>query len=120
MGRPSIAPETLLRALLLQVLYTIRNDSHASTTDPEARLVGKKGQEARLVYQGHVLTENRNGLLQPGADPQPRGGDVSSRARPKPRQLRPGELAPGPLRPELTGPRPPSHPSRGETFSAAC
>jgi IS5 family transposase len=40
-----------------------RNETHASTTDPDARLVAKKGREARLAYQGHVLTENRNGLV---------------------------------------------------------
>ena len=28
-GRPSIAPEKLLRALLLQVLYTVRSERHA-------------------------------------------------------------------------------------------
>ncbi len=40
-----------------------RNDTHASTTDPEARLYKKgKGREARLGYLGHVLMENRNGL----------------------------------------------------------
>jgi len=40
-----------------------RNDTHASTTDPEARLGKKaKGQEAKLGYLGHVLMENRNGL----------------------------------------------------------
>ena len=39
------------------------NQTHASTTDPEARLAGKKGQGARLAYQGHVMTENRNGLV---------------------------------------------------------
>jgi len=40
-----------------------RNDTHASTTDPEARLCKKtKGQEAKLGYLGHVLMENRNGL----------------------------------------------------------
>ena len=40
-----------------------RNETHESTTDPESRLLGKKGQGARLAYQGHVLTENRNGLV---------------------------------------------------------
>ena len=41
-----------------------RNDTHQSTTDPEARLFKKsKGSEARLGYLGHVLMENRNGLL---------------------------------------------------------
>jgi transposase len=39
------------------------NATHASTTDPEARLVGGKGKESRLAYRGHVLTENRNGLV---------------------------------------------------------
>ncbi|MHB8631166.1 MAG: IS5 family transposase [Candidatus Limnocylindria bacterium] len=40
-----------------------RNDTHASTTDPDARLYRKgNGQEARLCYQGHVVMENRNGL----------------------------------------------------------
>ena len=39
------------------------NATHASTTDPEARLARKsRGQEAQLAYQGHVLMENRNGL----------------------------------------------------------
>jgi transposase len=40
------------------------NATHASTTDPEARLFKKaKGQEAKLAYLGHVLMENRNGLV---------------------------------------------------------
>jgi transposase len=39
------------------------NATHASTTDPEARLIRKgKGREAKLSYQGHVLMENRHGL----------------------------------------------------------
>src|SRR6266699_2946104 len=143
-GRPSIAPEKLLRALLLQVLYTVRserllmeqldynllfrwfvglemddpvwdhsvftknrerllaghiaqaffdrvlaqagqagpppddpgnptvnfrgetrsNETHASTTDPDARLAKKtRGHESKLAYQGHVLIENRSGLV---------------------------------------------------------
>jgi len=113
-GRPSIPPEKLLRALLLQGLHSIRserllmeelnynllfrwfvgllpkdggsggagpegsgrdedvdyrgekrsNATHASTTDPDARLYKKsKGGEARLCYMGHVLMENRNGLV---------------------------------------------------------
>lgn len=41
-----------------------RNDSHVSRTDPEARLAKKaRGQGARLAYAGHVLMENRNGLV---------------------------------------------------------
>ena len=40
------------------------NATHASTTDPEARLMRKgKGKEARLVFVGHALRENRTGLL---------------------------------------------------------
>ena len=104
-GRPSIPPEQLLRALLLQVLYTVRserllmeeldynllppaqraggpvagrpgnptvnfhgerrrNDTHQSTTDPQARLYRKDpGREATLAYLGHVLLDNRHGLV---------------------------------------------------------
>jgi IS5 family transposase len=40
------------------------NDTHASKTDPEAKLYRKgHGQEARLSYLGHLLMENRNGLI---------------------------------------------------------
>ncbi len=39
------------------------NETHESTTDPEARLMNRKGKESKLSYQGHVLTENRNGLV---------------------------------------------------------
>ena len=40
------------------------NDTHESKTDPEARLYKKaSGQEAKLSYLGHVLVENRNGLI---------------------------------------------------------
>jgi transposase len=40
-----------------------RNDTHQSTSDPEARLARKgAGKEAKLSYAGHVLMENRNGL----------------------------------------------------------
>ncbi len=39
-------------------------DTHESTTDPDARLYRKgKQQGAQLCYLGHVLTENRNGLI---------------------------------------------------------
>jgi IS5 family transposase len=41
-----------------------RNDTHASTTDPDARLFRKgPGKEARLCFMGHALMENRNGLI---------------------------------------------------------
>jgi hypothetical protein len=40
------------------------NATHESTTDPEARLFKKAtGQAAKLCYQGHVLMENRHGLV---------------------------------------------------------
>jgi transposase len=40
------------------------NETHESTTDPLARLYKKsRGSEAKLCYLGHVLTENRNGLI---------------------------------------------------------
>jgi len=40
------------------------NATHQSTTDPEARLFKKgKGREAKLSYMGHVLMENRHGLV---------------------------------------------------------
>jgi hypothetical protein len=41
-----------------------RNDTHASTTDPEAKLARKSGgHESKLAYCGNVLIENRNGLV---------------------------------------------------------
>lgn len=40
------------------------NDTHASTTDPKALLARKgPGREAKLCFAGHVLMENRNGLV---------------------------------------------------------
>src|SRR6204780_5876628 len=39
------------------------NETHASTTDPDARLTRKSGgHEAKLGFTGHLLMENRNGL----------------------------------------------------------
>ena len=41
-----------------------RNDTHQSTTDPDARLARKgPGKEAKLSYAGHVLLDNRHGLV---------------------------------------------------------
>jgi len=41
-----------------------KNDTHQSTTDPDSKLFRKSlGQEAKLCFMGHVLTENRNGLI---------------------------------------------------------
>src|SRR3982750_2801170 len=40
------------------------NQTHESTTDPDAMLARKgSGKEAKLSYSGHVLMENRNGLV---------------------------------------------------------
>ncbi len=42
----------------------MKNETHESRTDPEARLMRKgKGREARLSYMGDALMENGNGLL---------------------------------------------------------
>ena len=41
-----------------------RNDTHQSTTDPDAQLARKgRGKEAKLSYAGHVLLDNRHGLV---------------------------------------------------------
>ena len=43
---------------------TRTNATHASTTDPDAKLARKgAGKEAKLSYTGHVLMENRHGLV---------------------------------------------------------
>jgi len=40
------------------------NETHASVTDPDARLYRKgEGKEAKLCYMGHALMENRSGLV---------------------------------------------------------
>jgi transposase len=40
------------------------NQTHESTTDPDARLYKKSyGKESKLAYLGHALVENRNGLI---------------------------------------------------------
>jgi transposase len=46
---------------------TRTNETHRSTTDPDARLYKKgDGQPAKLCYMGHALMENRNGLAVAG------------------------------------------------------
>ena len=41
-----------------------KNDTHSSTTDPDAKLFRKgAGKEAKLCHMGHLMTENRNGLI---------------------------------------------------------
>jgi transposase len=43
------------------------NETHASTTDPDARLYRKTTHgEAKLAYLGHAITENRNGFAVAG------------------------------------------------------
>ena len=44
------------------------NETHESTTDPDARLYRKgHGRESKLCFMGHALMENRNGLVVGGA-----------------------------------------------------
>ena len=51
-----------------------KNDTHASTSDPNAKLYRKAaGREARLSYMGHVIMENRNGLAVDGRVSQANG-----------------------------------------------
>ena len=51
-----------------------KNDTHASSSDPEAKLYRKaQGREARLCYFGHALMENRNGLAVSGMVTQASG-----------------------------------------------
>jgi transposase len=46
---------------------TRKNDTHASTTDPDSRLYRKaNGREAKLSYMGHAVMENRHGLAVDG------------------------------------------------------
>jgi hypothetical protein len=53
---------------------TRKNDTHASTTDPESRLYRKAaGREAKLSYMGHALMENRHGLAVAGRVTQATG-----------------------------------------------
>jgi transposase len=42
---------------------TRSNETHASKTDPEAKLARKRGQASKMSYSAHALMENRNGLL---------------------------------------------------------
>lgn len=39
------------------------NETHASTTDPDARLYRKGKTASELRYMGHTLTDNRHGLI---------------------------------------------------------
>src|SRR5918993_1390799 len=85
-----------------------KNDSHASTSDPDAKLYRKAaGREARLSYMGHAVMENRNGLAVAGTVTQADGTaegpaawrlngphDQAGRAGPR----RPGKPHPPPRR----------------------
>ena len=56
-----------------------KNETHASTTDPDARLYRRTNHaEARLAYLGHLLIENRHGLI---ADARATGPTGSPNAR---------------------------------------
>ena len=51
-----------------------KNDTHASTTDPDAKLFKKAdGKEAKLCFMGHVLMKNRSGLIVQAALTQANG-----------------------------------------------
>jgi IS5 family transposase len=71
------------------------NETHGSTTDPDAKLYRKgDGQESRLCYMGHVLMENRNGLAVKGDVTQASGTaeretslDLIDRYRPTRRRI---------------------------------
>lgn len=39
------------------------NETHASTTDPDARMYRKGKTASELRYMGHIPIENRNGLV---------------------------------------------------------
>lgn len=74
------------------------NDTHASMTDPEARLYRKgKGKEAKLCFMGHALMENRNGLVVDGCLTQADGHAEreAALAMIEPRADRPGRITLG-------------------------
>jgi transposase len=58
------------------------NETHADTTDPDARLSRKgNGLESVLRYMGHALTENRNGLAVAGTATHATGAAERQAAR---------------------------------------
>jgi transposase len=77
---------------------TRSNDTHASTTDPEARLARKgAGREAKLCFMGHALMENRSGLIVDACLTRADGhaGRVAALAMIEPRADRPGRITLG-------------------------
>ena len=74
------------------------NDTHASTTDPEARLLRKSaGREAKLCFMGHALMENRSGLIVDACLTRADGHAerVAALAMIEPRADRPGRITLG-------------------------
>jgi transposase len=77
---------------------TRSNDTHASTTDPEARLARKgAGREAKLCFMGHALMENRSGLIVDACLTRADGHAerVAALAMIEPRADRPGRITLG-------------------------
>jgi len=77
-----------------------KNDTHQSTTDPQARLYRKAaGREAKLSFMGHAVMENRNGLAVDGCVTEANGtaerraseGMLNRLAKRKRRRLTVGE-----------------------------
>jgi len=70
-GTPSEPPEPPAGGRNAEVDFhgqRLSNDTHRSSTDPEARLYRKgRGREAKLCFMGHLLMENRNGLIVDGS-----------------------------------------------------
>jgi transposase len=77
---------------------TRSNQTHASTTDPDARLLRKSaGKEAKLCFMGHALMENRNGLVVDACLTRADGHAerVAALAMIEPRAERPGRITLG-------------------------
>jgi transposase len=63
-GRPTAPPDDPGNPTVDFRGETRSNETHESTTDPDARLARKSsGQESKLAYCGNVLMENRHGLV---------------------------------------------------------
>ena len=63
-GRPPTPPDDPKNPTVNFHGQARRNDTHESTTDPDARLYKKaSGREAKLGYLGHLLTENHHGFI---------------------------------------------------------
>jgi hypothetical protein len=83
------------------------NETHESTTDPEAKLARKgNGQAAKLSYLANALMENRNGLIVDlHLQPSPACPEVL-RPRPSPGKGRPGPTKSVPQQPVRSGSEP--------------